>query len=161
MTMDFAERMTVDGTTYSIDTFALEPYRKSLPSPPRFKPWPGCSNGYYGTWEIRECRHERILYLIAFNPQVGISLLFPNAELPLAATWFSGIIRGWHGERRRTGFPPLGIHRTRSMSRSPPARSCANGCSTYARYRTRPGKNGASRYHLSCGSSIRDRRLAS
>lgn len=34
MTMDFAERMTVDGTVYWIDTFALEPYRKSLPSPP-------------------------------------------------------------------------------------------------------------------------------
>lgn len=110
MTMDFAERMTVDGTVYSIDTFALEPYRKSLPSPPRFKPWPGCSNGYYGTWEIRECGTERVLFLTGFNPQIGFSLLFPDTALPLAATWFSGIIRGWHGERRRTGYPPRDIY---------------------------------------------------
>jgi len=27
MTMDVAKRMTVDGIVYSVDTFALEPYR--------------------------------------------------------------------------------------------------------------------------------------
>lgn len=110
MTMDFAERMTVDGTVYSIGTFVLEQYRKSLPSPPRFQPWPGCSNGYYGTWEIHECGNERILFLTRFNPQIGLTLLFPDATLPLAATWFSGIIRGWHGERRLTGYPPREIY---------------------------------------------------
>ncbi|OIJ41419.1 hypothetical protein LO55_4927 [Massilia timonae] len=34
------------------------------------------------------------------HPQIGLSLLFPDTALPLAATWFSGIIRRWHGEGR-------------------------------------------------------------
>jgi len=110
MTMDFAEHMTVDGLVYSTHTFAVEPYRKSLPSPPRFNPWPGCSNGYRPTWEIRECGHERTLLMIGFHPKASLPMLFPHATLPLAATWFSGIIRGVRGERRRTGFPPREIY---------------------------------------------------
>ncbi|WP_162819439.1 hypothetical protein [Massilia oculi] len=46
MTMDFAEHMTVEGLVCSTHTFAVEPYRKSLPSPPRFNLWPSRSNGY-------------------------------------------------------------------------------------------------------------------
>jgi hypothetical protein len=25
---------------------------------------------------------------------------------PVAASWFSGMIRGWHDDRRETGYPP-------------------------------------------------------
>ncbi len=110
MTMDFAEHMTVEGLVCSTHTFAVEPYRKSLPSPPRFNLWPSCSHGYRPTWEIRECGHEHTLLMIGFHSEADLPLLFPHATLPLAATWFSGIIRGVRGERRRAGYPPRDIY---------------------------------------------------
>lgn len=112
MSMDFAEQMTVDGAVYSIDTFPLEPYRKSLPSLPRFRGWPGCSNGYRATWAIQEHDPDRVLCLTDLRPdtQAVLAALSLPAALPLAATWFSGIVRGSRGERRRTGYPPREIH---------------------------------------------------
>jgi hypothetical protein len=106
--MDFAERVTVDGIIYSIDTFPLEPYRTSLPSRPRFRGWPSCSNGYYATWDIQDHGQDRILCLVRFRAQVedALALLFPQPDLPLDATWSSGIIRGCRGDRRYTGYPP-------------------------------------------------------
>lgn len=108
MTMDFAERATIDGNIYALDTFPLEQYRTSLPSPPRFRGWPGCSNGYYAIWEIQDRGEDRMLCLVGFRAQVedALALLFPERELPLAATWFSGIIRACRGGGRSTGYPP-------------------------------------------------------
>lgn len=107
MTMDFAEPLTVDGQRYTINTFPLEPYRRALPSPLRFQGWPSCSNGYYATWEIRACGPDQMLYLVDLRAPVAeaLALLFPNPVLPLAATWFSGFIRGCRGSRRSTGYP--------------------------------------------------------
>lgn len=112
MSMDMSERMTVDDAVYAIYTFPLEPYRKSLPSPPRFRGWPGCSNGYRATWAIQEHGPDRVLCLTDVRPypQEVLAALSLPAALPLAATWFSGIIRGSRGERRRAGYPPREIH---------------------------------------------------
>jgi len=112
MSMDFLEQMTVDGVVYSLHTFQLEPYRRSLPSPPLFRGWPGCSKGYRATWEIQEYGPDRVLCLtrISPDPQALLAELSLPPALPLAATWFSGIIRGSRGERRRTGYPPREIH---------------------------------------------------
>lgn len=107
MTMDFAERVTIDGSVYALDVFPLERYRVSLPLPPRFRGWPGCSNGYRATWEIQDHQGDRILWMVGFRAQVedGLELLFPRRALPQPATWFSGIIRASRGSVRRTGYP--------------------------------------------------------
>jgi hypothetical protein len=35
-----------------------------------------------------------------------LALLFGRSDGPVAATWFSGMLRGTRGEQRRTGYPP-------------------------------------------------------
>lgn len=107
MTMDFAEPLQVDGIAYSADIFPLNFYLASLPSRPRFPGWPGCSNGYYATWEVHGRAHERVLCLTKLRAQVEdpLTLLFPQADGPVTSTWFSGIICGSRGSRRYTSYP--------------------------------------------------------
>lgn len=108
MTMDFAEPLQVDGTVYSADIFPLNFYLASLPSRPRYRGWPSCSNGYYATWEVQGNADDRVLCLTELRAQVEdpLGLLFPEADVPVAATWFSGVIRGSRGSRRYTSYPP-------------------------------------------------------
>jgi len=104
MSMDFAERVTVAGTVYALDTFPLEPYRRALPGAPRLPGWPGCSNGYHAGWEVRD---DALLLMQLNAPQAHAQALgIARAALPLAATWFSGLLRCRGGEQRRTGYPP-------------------------------------------------------
>lgn len=108
MTMDFAEPLHVDDAEYGIYEFPLNAYLDLLSPRPRLRNWPGCSNGYYGTWEVQDRPEGRILCLTELRPRDHelLALMFPSSQLPLPATWFSGVIRGVRDERRRTGYPP-------------------------------------------------------
>jgi hypothetical protein len=107
MTMDFAEPLHVGGTRFSIDCFPLDAYLASLPSRPFLRGWPSCSNGYYAEWEIQHRGHDRVLCLTRLSAQAADALaLFPHAQHPIDATWFSGILRASRGRRRYTGYPP-------------------------------------------------------
>lgn len=108
MSFDFAEQLHLDGAIYSLYAFPLNDYLSSLPSRPRFPARPGCSNGYRARWEVAECGVGRMLFLAALTAPVEdpLALLFGQRDAPVAATWFSGMLRGTHGQRRRTGYPP-------------------------------------------------------
>ena len=112
MTFDFAEHLHIDGTVYSIHGFPLNDYLASLPSRPRFRGWPGCSNGYRATWEIQERAQGRVLCLTELRAPVEDprALLFGQPHGPVAAAWFSGMLRGTRGPERRTGYPPRIFH---------------------------------------------------
>lgn len=110
MTMDFAERVTIDGHAYFLHAFPLEAYRKALPAPPRLRGWPGCSHGCRASWIIEGDGPGRMLVLVEAHPHEALDLLFAEPALPLAATWFSGVIGTFKGERRRTGYPPRTFH---------------------------------------------------
>jgi len=56
--------------------------------------------GYVASWAVE----EDMLYLTGISPERHVSPL-ANAAGPVAATWFSGLVHGWHGERRYTGYP--------------------------------------------------------
>jgi hypothetical protein len=108
MSFDFAEHLHVHGTVYAIHAFPLNDYLASLPARPRFRGWPGCSNGYRAAWEVQERAHDRVLCLTELKAPVEDlpGLLFGRADGPVAATWFSGMLRGTRGTQRRTGYPP-------------------------------------------------------
>jgi hypothetical protein len=94
------ERMLVGDTRYTIDTFPLEPYLAALPERPTTQVTPFGQNGYVATWTI----HDGMLYLAALSTE-PFARLFADHPGPVAATWFSGMIRGWLGDRRDTGYP--------------------------------------------------------
>jgi hypothetical protein len=104
--MDFAEALRVDDVQYGIHAFPLNAFLDLLSPRPRLRNWPGCSNGYYGTWEVQDRPAGRFLCLAELRPRDHelLALLFPRSAFPLPATWFSGVIRGVRGERRRTGY---------------------------------------------------------
>jgi hypothetical protein len=106
MTMDFMESLRVGDTQYGIDVFPLNAYLDSLSPRPRLPNWPGCSNGYYADWEIRDCPEGRVLCLAAISPRGGklLAHLFPPDRIPGPATWFTGVVRGVRGEWRHTGY---------------------------------------------------------
>lgn len=108
MSFDFAEQLHVDGMVYSSHAFPLNDYLASLPARPLLRPWPGCSNGYRAAWAVQERAGERVLFLTELKAPVEdlLGQLFGQAAGPLAATWFSGILRGTRSLRRRTGYPP-------------------------------------------------------
>jgi hypothetical protein len=108
MSYDFAEHLHLDGTVYSLQSFPLNDWLASLSPRPRFRPWPGCSNGYRATWEVAERDSGRVLYLTELKAPVEdlLAQLFGRRDTPLAATWFSGMLRGTRGPIRRTGYPP-------------------------------------------------------
>jgi hypothetical protein len=105
MSYDFAEHLHVQDAVYSIHAFPLNDYLESLPFRPRFRNWPGCSNGYRATWEIEDRDQGPVLSLVALTAPVEdpLALVFGRADLPVIATWFSGILRGSRGSQRRTG----------------------------------------------------------
>lgn len=108
MTMDFAETLQVGDVTYETYEFPLNAWLNRLSTRPRFPGWPGCSNGYYAAWEVRDRPEGRLLCMVDLRPRANelLALLFPRSEFPMPATWFSGVIRGVRDERRRTGYPP-------------------------------------------------------
>lgn len=108
MTMDFAETLQVGDVTYETYAFPLNAFLDLLSPRPRLRNWPGCSNGYYGTWEVRDRPEGRFLCMVDLRPRASelLAHLFPRSEFPMPATWFSGVIRGFRDERRRTGYPP-------------------------------------------------------
>lgn len=108
MSYDFAEHLHLDGTVYSLHSFPLNEYLSLLSPRPRFRNWPGCSNGYHATWAVAEHDVGRVLYMTKLSASVEdpLALLFGQRETPLVATWFSGMLRGAHGPQRRTGYPP-------------------------------------------------------
>jgi len=108
MTMDFAETLQVGDAAYETWEFPLNACLALLSPRPRPSPWPGCSNGYYAAWEVRDRPEGRILCMVELRPRAHalLALLFPRSEFPMPATWFSGVIRAVRGERRRTGYPP-------------------------------------------------------
>lgn len=107
MTMDFAETLQVGGARYGIDEFPLNACLDLLSPRPRLRGWPGCSNGYYATWEIWDRPGGRFLCLAELRPHDDelLARLFPRSEFPMPATWFSGMVRAVRGERRYTGYP--------------------------------------------------------
>jgi hypothetical protein len=109
MTMDFMETLQVGDVEYGIDECPLNAWFKLLSPRPRLRPWPGCSNGYYASWEVRNLPEGRFLCMVDLRPRADelLAQLVPRSELPIAATWFSGYIRAVRGERRRTGYPSI------------------------------------------------------
>jgi hypothetical protein len=108
MTMDFAETLQVGDVTYETYEFPLNAYLDLLSPRPRLPCWPGCSNGYYGAWEVQDRPEGRFLCMVELRPRANelLALLFPRSEFPMPATWFSGVVRAVRDERRRTGYPP-------------------------------------------------------
>ena len=108
MSYDFAEHLHLGEAVYSLYAFPLNDYLATLSPRPRLRNWPGCSNGYRATWTVAETERERVLYLTRLTALVEdpLALLFGGAAAPIAATWFTGILRGTRGEVRRTGYPP-------------------------------------------------------
>lgn len=108
MTFDFAEHLDVGGTVYSLYAWPLNDCLASLPSRPRFRAWPARSHGYRAAWEVQEREAGRVLCLTELSASVEdpFALLFGQSDGPIAATWFSGILSGTRGCRRRTGYPP-------------------------------------------------------
>lgn len=96
MTFDFAEALHVDAVKYAIHEFPLNACLDLLSPRPRLRNWPGCSNGYYGTWVVRHRPAGRFLCLTEFRPRDYelLSLLFPRSAFPLPAIWGGGVIRG-------------------------------------------------------------------
>lgn len=108
MTMDFAETLKVGDAAYDLYEFPLNACLDLFSPRPRLRNWPGCSNGYYATWEIRDRPGGRFLCMVELRPRDHelLALLFPPSGFPMPATWFSGVVRAVRGERRRTGYPP-------------------------------------------------------
>ena len=108
MTMDFAETLQVGDVTYGTFEFPLNACFDRLSLRPRLRAWPGCSNGYYASWEVQDRPEGRFLCMVELRPRAheSLALLFPCSAFPLPATGFSGVIRGVRDERRRTGYPP-------------------------------------------------------
>lgn len=93
------ERLQAGGMAYTIDAWPLESYLATLPTRPATQITPFCQHGYVASWTI----HEGTLYLTAVSTE-PFARLFADHPGPVAATWFSGIIHGWHGDRRYNGY---------------------------------------------------------
>lgn len=108
MSYDFAEHLHLDGTVYALHAFPFNEYLSSLSSRPRLRGWPGCSNGYRATWDVAECGFGRVLRLTGLEApsDTPLAQLFGQRDEPVAATWFSGMLRATLGPKRRTGYPP-------------------------------------------------------
>lgn len=108
MSYDFAEDLHLDGVVYALYAFPLNAFLSSLPTRLRLRGWPGCSNGYRATWTVADCGAGRQLYLTGLSSPEADTLaqLLGQPQGPLAASWFSGMLRATRGPRRRTGYPP-------------------------------------------------------
>lgn len=94
----FPDCLRFAGLLYAIDSAPLEPYLASLATQPPRQVTPFSQRGYVATWTI----HEGTLYLSDITSHAH-ALLFAHADGAVAAAWFSGFIRGWRGDARRTG----------------------------------------------------------
>ncbi len=105
MSFVFRETLRIGAALYEIDTRPLEPYLAALPTRPPRRVTPFNDQGYLANWTI----HEDVLYLLDLSGSAFVGLFEPNLD-PVAAIWFSGVIHGWRGARRRTGWPPRTFH---------------------------------------------------
>ena len=104
MTVQVADTLTVDGVTYRLDAFPLEPYferhpeRRRALEPPDSSVW----RGYVAAWAI----DGGTLYLVDLTGwvaegsrlvEVGLEAVFPGDSRPgggrIPASWFSGELR--------------------------------------------------------------------
>jgi hypothetical protein len=97
----FPDRLRIGGHEYDIDSAPLEPYLTALPTPPQRRISMFSQRGYVATWTV----HEGMLFLAEMTSEALAGLLARPGG-PVAATWFSGFIRGWRGDSRHTGYPP-------------------------------------------------------
>lgn len=108
MSYDFMEHLNLDGTVYALHAFPFNDYLAALPSRPRLRGWPGCSNGYRATWEVAQHADDRLLCLTGLEVPADSPLaqVFGQHDAAVPATWFSGMLRATRGEERRSGYPP-------------------------------------------------------
>ena len=100
MSTIISDELHVNGLDYKIDGYPLDAWLACLPERPVLAPTPWRQNGYVATWTIL----DDALYLMEIGRELG--RLYAQAHGAAPATWFSGLIHGWRGERRRTGYPP-------------------------------------------------------
>lgn len=93
------DKLHIGDAVYTIDACPLEACLAALPDRPPARTSPFSLHGYVATWGI----HDGTMYLREASA-AALACLFPG--LPVAASWFSGLIRGWRGDRRETGYPP-------------------------------------------------------
>lgn len=97
----FGDSLHIGELTYTIYGSPLEPFLATLPARPTFIRSPFTVHGYRATWGINEGR----LYLEDISSGV-LKELFAGASFPVRASWFSGLLHGYLGEKRCTGWPP-------------------------------------------------------
>lgn len=105
MTMQLPERLEYEGDWYALCALPLEPYLASLPERPGFYATPTClERMYMGDWRIEGDR----LFLTGLKARdkdrnvITLQRLFTDAEPPIWATWFSGVLRCPQGKRLKT-----------------------------------------------------------
>lgn len=101
MTNIIWDRLEAAGVDYAIDVFPLDALLAAFPDWPREAPTLWRQNGYVADWAIV----DGVLVLTRVSRE-AIARLFAEVGLPVRARWFSGHVRAWRGERRRTGYPP-------------------------------------------------------
>jgi hypothetical protein len=101
MTNIIRDRLDAGGVDYEIDVFPLDALLAAFPDRPREAPTLWRQNGYVADWAIV----DGVLVLTRVSRE-SIARLFAEVGLPMGARWFSGYLRAWRGERRRTGYPP-------------------------------------------------------
>jgi hypothetical protein len=94
------DRLQVDCIDYAIDACPLDILLATLPAQPVEPPTPWRQNGYVATWVIVDG-----VMVIRKVSRESIARKFADVRGPVTATWFSGIIYGWRGERRNTRYP--------------------------------------------------------
>jgi hypothetical protein len=103
MSFEIADQIEYGGHSYKIDTYPLEPYF-ALNGYARLESIsPFCSRGYVADWTVEQDR--LLLAKLWPSPRIALSTLFPSATGPVLASWYTGWIHAWRGERRRTGYP--------------------------------------------------------
>jgi len=104
-TQQVPEKLLYKGQEYRLACVPLEKYfDANHPKPAGLRATnTACTRGYVGTWEIK----DKKLYLKSlgrFRPgrsiqEIPFSLVFKDQELPVEATWYTGVLRMPHGER--------------------------------------------------------------
>lgn len=105
MSFEFQDELQLGNAVYTIDTYPLAPYLAALPTRPSVRVTPFNSRGYLARWAI----HADVLYLVEISG-AAFAGMFADAQGPVMASWFTGVIAAWRGERRYTGWPPRTFH---------------------------------------------------
>jgi hypothetical protein len=101
MTFDIQERLIYEGNSYLIHGYPLEPHLALMEKRPFTPRGPNCSNGYVAKWEI--CRDTLFLVKLSSGEELPLNTVFATAENRVPASWYSGVLRCYRGEYRRTG----------------------------------------------------------